>query len=97
MLFSGGTPVGYMALCFGFSFGINGRGLLLDEIYIRKSHVKMGLGKQCISFIDELAKKEGLKAVILEVENDNERAIQLYHKSGYKRRNQTVMTKTIDP
>ncbi len=79
-----GEPVGYTALTFGFSLEFDGRDGIIDDLYIAPAHRDRGVGSQVVDLLLQAAKKEGLHAVHLEVEHDNERAKKVYFRAGFK-------------
>lgn len=59
-----------------------------DEFYLNSIAVypefrSLGLGKKLLSIIEREAKKRGNKKIILNVEQNNERAVNFYEKLGY--------------
>jgi GNAT superfamily N-acetyltransferase len=44
-------PIGYLVLTFGFSLEYHGRDALLDELYIRESHRRQGVGTAALTFV----------------------------------------------
>jgi ribosomal protein S18 acetylase RimI-like enzyme len=57
--------------------------LFLSKIYVRSSHRGTGLAKDALVFIEELARKKGLKKISLTVNKNNTAAIAIYHKLGF--------------
>ena len=53
------------------------------SISVRKDYWNQGIGTEMIKRIFEQAKKMNIKVIELEVINDNERGINLYHKMGF--------------
>ena len=64
-----------------------------------KDYCGKGIGGRMMAFIEEYAKSLGLRQIYLHVLKDNERAIRLYTKNGYRvvseKDNLTKMTKQL--
>ena len=58
--------------------------LFLSKIYIRESKRGLGFAKKSVSFIKEIAKKEGFNNISLTVNRENEPSIKAYLKLGFK-------------
>ena len=58
--------------------------LYLAEVAISKNKQGKGYGKHLLNKTIEIAKKEGFKRVILDVELDNTKAREVYEKFGFK-------------
>lgn len=86
---------GYMVLTFGYSLEFHGRFALLDELYIQENYTGQGMGRRAIEFAENLCHKEGIKALRLEVETENQRALKLYEGSGFVAHNRYYMTKWL--
>ena len=80
----GGTSVGYTALTFGFSLEFDGRDGIIDDLYIAPTYRDQGIGSAVVDLVLEAARQEGLNAVHLEVEHENERAKKVYFRAGFK-------------
>src|SRR5215469_5053138 len=59
------TPVGYVVLTFGYSLEYLGRDAFLDEFYLRKSHRGKGWGRQVLEFVEDEARKFGIRSIHL--------------------------------
>jgi ribosomal protein S18 acetylase RimI-like enzyme len=92
LIMEGGTVIGYLLLCFGFSFEFGGRNAFLDELFIKEEHRGKGAGKLAVDFAIAEAPKHGVKALHLEVELTNEKAFSLYKKKGFKEHKRRLMT-----
>lgn len=80
------SPVGYIALSFGWSIEFGGMDGVVDEFFIRESVRGRGMGTEVLmSLLPQLA-QAGLKALHLEVGRDNESARKLYEKRGFRMR-----------
>ncbi len=88
--------IGYIVLAFGFSFEFGGRDAFIDEFYIREPFRGKGFGTQALQYVEQQAKNLDVKALHLEVENQNTRAAKLYSQEDYKLNEGKLMTKRID-
>lgn len=79
----GGAMVGYVVLTFGFSLQYGGRDSFLDELYLRETHRGQGIGAQVIDFLKAVCRQQGIKALHLEVLNQNQGAYRFYRRLGF--------------
>lgn len=79
-------PIGYIVITFGWSVEFGGLDGFIDEIYIRPGVRGRGVGSEVISALTAMLKSVGMKALHLEVEPDNERALRLYKRCHFKTR-----------
>lgn len=70
--------VGYVIMTFVFSFEYKGTLAFLDELYIKETLRRQGIGTKTIDFLKQEAKNSNVKVVYLEVENHNQNAQKLY-------------------
>ena len=79
----GNQPVGYVAICFGYSIEFDGRDAFVDEMFILEPHRGKGFGASALALVKAEAAKLGVKALHLEVARGNERAQRLYRSAGF--------------
>ncbi|MGX5730290.1 GNAT family N-acetyltransferase [Pseudoxanthomonas beigongshangi] len=91
-----GALAGYIVIGFCFSLEFGGRYGLLDELYVLPSQRGGGLGKLALAEVEALCLREGLRAVRLEVSDDNEHAHGIYQRSGYDAHPRRLMTRWLD-
>ncbi len=91
-----GAVVGYMAVCFGYSLEFGGRDAFVDEIYLLPEARGKGIGTQAMQVMIETCRSNGIQAVHLEVSAENEAAIAYYEKSGFIRRDFSLMSRVIE-
>lgn len=92
-----GETAGYLVLTFGFSLEYSGRNALVDELFVGKQFRGFGAGKQAINFVTDFCRAENIKVIHLEVEQSNQRAQNLYCKSGFVRYERFFLTRWIEP
>jgi GNAT superfamily N-acetyltransferase len=78
-----GQAIGYIALCYGYSIEFAGRDAFIDEFYILPEFRRQGIGSQTLDFIKAEARKAGIKALHLEVDEENAAARVLYERHGF--------------
>ncbi len=94
-VFRGAELAGYFALTFCFSLEFHGRFALLDELYIREGFRRQKLGKAVAAFAEGVCKKAGIKALRLEVGQENAPAQALYRAAGFERDTRFLFTKWL--
>jgi GNAT superfamily N-acetyltransferase len=92
LLRDGRTAVGYFVLTLGWSLEYGGRDAFVDELYVSPSHRGRGLGRRALDEMGDACRELGVKALHLEVENDN-RAAELYRKWGFEDHDRRLMTR----
>lgn len=80
------APIGYVVVCFGWSIEFGGMDGFVDEIYVRPAVRGRGIGTEVLHTLPKALAKAGMKAIHLEVGNENPRARKLYEKLGFKAR-----------
>lgn len=73
--------IGYASWFFAYYTWI-GKSLYMDDIYVREKYRKIGIGKQLMQAVFELAKKENCKKVRWQVSHWNKKAIEFYKQLG---------------
>jgi ribosomal protein S18 acetylase RimI-like enzyme len=80
------SPVGYIALGFGWSIELGGMEGFVDEFYIRAGVRGRGMGSEALASILRELSGTGLKALHLEVARANDGAKKLYARHGFAAR-----------
>lgn len=88
--------IGYIALCYGFSFEYRGRDAFIDEFFIHEKFRNQGLGKKVLEFVKQEASYLGVKALHLEVDLENVAGNMLYHQAGFKEDTRKLMSFVIE-
>lgn len=76
-----GKDAGYALLSKSFCPEVGGSIIWIEQLYINESCRRKGIAGEFLLFIE---KEFGPDRIRLEVEEDNERAISLYTKKGYR-------------
>ena len=84
-------PIGYIALCYGYSIEFAGRDAFVDEFFIVPEYRGQGLGRAVLTQIQSEAKNLDIKALHLEVGRTNERAQRLYSAIGFEPRERFLL------
>ena len=82
-----GQPAGY-ALVFDYYSTWAGRGLFLEDLFVREQFRKRGIGKALLASVARIAVQDNCYGVHWEVLDWNEKAIELYHSFGAEFRDQ---------
>lgn len=88
------SPVGYIAVCFGWSIEMGGLDGFIDELWIREKVRGRGMGTEAVATLLKSLKGAGLMALHLEIAPENGRAEHLYRRLGFARRPFNLMTWT---
>ncbi len=76
-----GQPVGY-AFFFGYYSTWAGRGLFLEDLFVREAFRRRGIGKALLAAVARIAVDEGCYGIHWEVIDWNAKAIDLYKGLG---------------
>jgi len=80
------SPVGYIAVSFGYSIELGGRDAMIDEFFIRQAVRGRGMGTQTLQILLPMLRQMGVKAVHMEVDRNTPDARNLYARSGFSPR-----------
>lgn len=72
---------GYALLSKSFCPEVGGSIIWIEQLYINEGFRKKGIAKEFLSYIEKEFSPDRIR---LEVEEDNEKAISLYEKNGYR-------------
>ena len=95
LLWLGEKPAGYVILTLGYSFEFRGRDAFIDELYIEPEFRRRGLGRRALEFLEEKARASDVNALHLEVDRDNDPAMELYRRTGYEDHGRHLLTKWL--
>ncbi len=88
---------GYAVVTWGFSTEQGGRFLLLDELFVLPESRGRGVGRRALALLEEEARRDGARAVRLEVGETNARARELYRSAGYADPGRRFLAKRLEP
>ncbi len=91
-----GQSAGYLVLTVCASLEFQGRFALLDELYVDQPFRGRGLGSQAVEFAAQWTRSQGMRALRLEVADDNAAALALYRKSGFRSHGRELFTRWLD-
>ena len=92
-----GAATGYVVVTWGFSLEFHGRDAFVDELYVVPERRGMGVGQRAMDHAAERCLARGISALHLEVDPENDRAISLYRRSGFRERGYRLMSRRLIP
>jgi ribosomal protein S18 acetylase RimI-like enzyme len=95
MLELNGEPAGFFVLTLGYSVENGGMDGFIDDIYLLPHLRGQGLGRKAVQLAIEAAREVGIRALLLEVEAQNDRAYSLYLKMGFKDTRRRLLRQVI--
>ena len=91
------APVGYIAVSFGWSIEMGGLDGFIDEFFIRENVRGRGMGGEVLNALTRQLAASGLKALHLEVAQNNSVARKFYEKQRFAPRDRfSLMTWLAD-
>ena len=95
VVFERGAILGYIVIVFGFSLEFGGRDAFVDELFVTAAARDSGIGTRALAEAERVCREEGIRALHLEVEFENEGARRLYEREGYRAHTRYLMTKSL--
>ncbi|MBP0481852.1 GNAT family N-acetyltransferase [Sagittula salina] len=89
------SPVGYIAVTFGWSLEYGGLDGIVDEIYIRPAVRGRGMGHDALDDIAKALKDAGVRALHLEVDREDERAQTFYGRARFRPRDRYIFMSRV--
>ncbi|MEH6521824.1 GNAT family N-acetyltransferase [Sulfitobacter sp.] len=90
------APIGYMVITFAWSVEYGGLDGTIDELYIRPGVRGRGIASEALIALPRALAGGGLRAIHLEVDKTNEKALKLYRRAGFEARdNYYFMSKRL--
>lgn len=86
------SPVGYVAVSFGWSIEHGGIDGFIDEVWLREAVRGRGMGGEALSELIKSLDAADVKALHLEMAEGNA-AERLYHRLGFRRRSYALLTR----
>ena len=90
-----GEPLGYLALCFGYSLEFGGRDAFVDEVYVRPGARGRGFAREALRVAEVECLRAGVRALHLEVDQGHASAQRLYRRAGFADRDNYLMNKKL--
>jgi ribosomal protein S18 acetylase RimI-like enzyme len=78
-----GAPAGYVVVTYGFSLEFGGRDAFVDDLFVRRGHRRLGLGRMAVEKAFEECRRRGVRTLLLEVARANDPARELYRLFGF--------------
>lgn len=80
------APIGYIVISFGWSLEFGGLDAIIDELYIRKAVRGRGIATEVLATLPKALGEAGVRAMHLEVHDENASAERLYQRAGFRKR-----------
>ncbi|WP_166416436.1 GNAT family N-acetyltransferase [Cochlodiniinecator piscidefendens] len=77
------SPVGYIAVTFGFSLSKGGRSAQIDEFFVRESVRGRGMGSAALAALVPTLRDFGVHRLLIAVDQSNQRALKLSGRAGF--------------
>ena len=84
------SPVGYVAVGFGWSIELGGMDGFIDELWIREKVRGRGMGSEALLTLQKALAEAGVRALHLEVAEGA--SVRMYKRAGFQRRPHPLMT-----
>lgn len=85
------SPVGYVAVSFGWSIELGGMDGFIDEFWVREKVRGRGMGSEALHLLLKTLKETGLKAMHLEMAEGNP-AERICRRAGFRRGHFALMS-----
>ena len=95
LLRSQGSLIGYVVLTLGYSIEHGGRDAFIDDLYLVPWARGQGVGARVLDFVEDQARRLGVKVLHLEVERTNDRASRLYRRRGFVESGRMLCSKPL--
>ncbi len=90
------APIGYIVLSFGWSIEFGGLDGFVDELFIRPGVRGRGIATEVLIDLPSALASAGLKALHLEVAQENDAARRIYKRAGFAARSEChLMTRRL--
>ncbi|SFA75896.1 Acetyltransferase (GNAT) family protein [Poseidonocella pacifica] len=90
------APVGYVSISFGWSVAAGGLDGRVDALFIREKVRGRGMATEALNALAMALRENGIKALNLDVEAENEIAFKLYRRCGFRKRESSIhMARTL--
>lgn len=86
---------GYFIVTWGFDLEWGGRDAFLTDLYLEPGHRGAGLGARALAAVEDVARAGGAAALHLMVRPENEPAVRLYTRGGFRSPPRTLLSKAL--
>ncbi len=87
-----GQPAGFVVLTVAFSMEYGGLRGFVDDFFVAPAFRRHGLGAAALAAVREECEKRGVRALLVETSQDNERAVSVYSRAGFADTGHMLMT-----
>ena len=88
-------PVGYFIVTWGYDLEWGGRDSFLTDIYLEPDARGARVGTRVLASIEDVARRAGAAALHLMVRPENEPAVRLYTRAGFRSPPRTLLSKPL--
>lgn len=85
------APVGYITVTFSWSLEFGGMDAFVDELFIRPTVRKRGMGGEALAGIAKALGEGGVRALHLEVDREDEATQRFYCRAHFQKRDKYVL------
>jgi GNAT superfamily N-acetyltransferase len=90
-----GEPAGYVVLTVGYSMEFGGLRGFVDDLFVRAAYRGRGLASAVLAEVRRTAEALGVRALLVEVGPDNDRARRVYTRSGFVDSGRLLLTQPL--
>ena len=91
-----GSMAGYVVQTHGFSLEFGGWHGFIDELFIDEPFRGMGFGTAAVHHVEQACAAQGMTALLLEADLQNERATRLYRSLGFHEHSRRLMMLAVN-
>lgn len=91
-----GSPVGHVVLTVRFSMEYGGLDAFIDDLFVQPGHRRAGVAAAALATLFDECRRRGVRAVHVEVGEDNIPAQRLYERFGLVPRTDRRQTRTVE-
>lgn len=95
IVYAGKESVGYVIVTFGYDLEFGGFIATVTELFIVPAHRGRGMGTQVLQFVENTCRDLGIRALELQVEQDNVEAQAFYRKLGFNTHERIPLSKRL--
>lgn len=88
----GGEPAGFVVLTVCFSMEYGGLRGFVDDFFVAPAFRRQGLGAAALAAVRAECEARGVRAVLVETSEDNEKALSVYRRAGFADSGHLLMT-----